>query len=229
MGILQRPPFTAAEAGAPFPLAPARRGALLHALDAGRFWGLNAALACIWLWFAFVHLQRWLGSGDPRGIGAVAIETVVAVLFLVRRRPRETSLHPLAWLATLMGAFGPMFMRPTDAGGSDVALVMQLAGAAFAFASLLTLGRSFGLVAANRGVVRRGPYRLVRHPAYLGYLVVHIGYVLENPSARNAAIFAAATAGQLVRIAFEERVLSRDAEYAAYKQRVRHRLLPYVF
>ena len=35
----------------------------------------------------------------------------------------------------------------------------------------LSLGRSFGLMPANRGVVSTGMYRLVRHPIYLGYLV----------------------------------------------------------
>ena len=33
------------------------------------------------------------------------------------------------------------------------------------------LARSFGLVAANRGVQRLGPYRVIRHPIYAGYVI----------------------------------------------------------
>ena len=70
-----------------------------------------------------------------------------------------------------------------------------------ALASLGTLGRSFGIVAANRGVKTRGPYRLVRHPAYFGYLMSYLGYVAENPSFREPRDWLClSTAFQLVRI-----------------------------
>ena len=59
--------------------------------------------------------------------------------------------------------------------------VVQLSGLLVAFLSLATLGRSFGIVAANRGVKTRGPYRFVRHPTYMGYLICYLGYVAENP------------------------------------------------
>src|ERR1700682_5194874 len=35
----------------------------------------------------------------------------------------------------------------------------------------LTLRRSFGIIAANRGVMTSGPYRVVRHPMYAAYLL----------------------------------------------------------
>ena len=194
-----------------------------------RVWALNVVLAVVWLWFAKTHLAFWLDTGDPRGVGAMALEAVVAVLFLTRRQSVETTLKPIAWGATIVGTLGPMLLRPTTSGGGLVPLVLQLTGAAFAVVSLLALGRSFGLVAANRGLVARGPYAIVRHPAYLGYLVTQVGYVLENPSVRNATIVVAATIAQLVRIRFEEGVLGHDPLYAAYKERVRFRLIPLVY
>ena len=45
----------------------------------------------------------------------------------------------------------------------------------------LSLGRSFGLAPANRGVVCRGLYQRLRHPIYLGYLITHVGFVIANP------------------------------------------------
>jgi|SRR3990170_1182560 len=194
-----------------------------------RVWGVNLVLAAMWLWFAKAHLVFWASTGDPRGIGAMAMETLVAVLFLTRRSSVGTSREPLAWAATVVGAFGPMLMRPVSSGGGTAALLLQLAGAAFVCVSLAFLGRSFGLVAANRGVVEQGPYRLVRHPVYLGYVVVQLAYVAENPSIRNAVIVLCATVGQLVRIKCEEEVLVNDPAYEAYKHRVRFRLIPYVY
>ena len=200
-----------------------------RAFTAIRVWGVNLLLAAMWFWFAQAHFMVWLHTGELRGVGAVAIETVVAVLYIVRRTSVATSHEPIAWAATIIGVFGPTLMRSTTGGAGTAPLVAQLAGAAFAVVSLLYLGRSFGLVAANRGIVARGPYRLVRHPAYLGYLVVQIGYVAENPSVRNAVLIVCVTLGQLMRIKCEEEVLVGDPAYVAYRQRVRFRLIPYVY
>jgi protein-S-isoprenylcysteine O-methyltransferase Ste14 len=206
---------------------PDSRGRPLSSL---REWAFKISLALIWFAFAQAHILKWHETGDARGVGAIAIETVVAVMFLVRRAPLETSDRVLAWVATLVGTFGPLLLRPTtDAGGSDIAFVIQLAGAAFAVVSLLAIGRSFGLVAANRGVRTGGPYALVRHPVYLGYLVVNVGYVFENPSLRNSVVVACATLAQLVRISCEEEVLLRDEIYSRYRSRVRFRLIPYLY
>lgn len=206
---------------------PDSRGRPLSSL---REWAFRLSLATIWFAFAQAHILRWHETGDARGVGAIVIETVVAVMFLVRRAPLETSDRLVAWIATLVGTFGPLLLRPTtDGGGSEIAFVMQLAGASFTVLSLLAIGRSFGLVAANRGVRTRGPYGLVRHPVYLGYLVTNLGYLFENPSLRNLTVVTGATLAQLVRISCEEEVLSRDAVYSRYRTRVRFRLIPYVY
>lgn len=199
-------------------------------LSSLRDWAFRISLATIWFSFAQAHVLRWYETGDARGVGAIAVETVVAVMFLVRRSPLETSDRLVAWIATLVGTFGPLLMRPTsEGGGTEAALIMQLAGAFFTVLSLLAIGRSFGLVAANRGVRTRGPYGLVRHPVYLGYLVTNFGYVFENPSLRNFTVVAGATLAQLVRISCEEEILSRDEVYSRYRARVRFRLIPYLY
>ena len=64
----------------------------------------------------------------------------------------------------------------------------------------VVLGRSFGLLPAQRGLVTAGPYRIVRHPIYFGYLIGHIGFLLVNFSWRNAAVLALLYVAQVVRI-----------------------------
>lgn len=122
--------------------------------------------------------------------------------------------------------------RPTTATPASVSWAyegIQLVGAAGALWSLLALGRSFGLVAANRGLQTQGPYKLVRHPLYAFYFLVWAGYLLESPTARNIAIFSLAAVCQFVRIHREETFLSRDPAYRAYCSVVRYRLLPRVY
>lgn len=210
-----------------------RRGIALspqasRAVRCVRHWALNLAVACVYVWFAKAHFVSWVNSGDLRGLGVLLIESVVAVLIVVRRAPIETSGRPVAWLATFVGIVAPMMVRP-ESGGWPIGTCLQIMGAAFALFSLFVIRRSFGLVAANRGVVTAGPYGLVRHPIYLAYLVASVGYLAENPSMQNLVFMTVATVAQLVRITCEEEVLARDPTYAEYRMRVQFRLIPYVY
>jgi protein-S-isoprenylcysteine O-methyltransferase Ste14 len=207
--------------------SPAAAGGLAKrfAAIAGR--GLLVALFLVFAWANFSH---WRRTGAPSGLGTTALEGFAAVLFLVRRSPHALSSRPVAWLAALVGSFAMLLARPADGGLPALPCeLLQLLGVLFALASLATLGRSFGIVAANRGVKTWGPYRFVRHPAYLGYFITYLGYVLENPSLRNVGLLCLSTAFQLVRIREEERLLVGDASYARYRSSVRYRLVPLVY
>ena len=62
-----------------------------------------------------------------------------------------------------------------------------------------------------------GPYRLVRHPMYLGYVTVHIGFLLLSPNLWNLVVYGLSFAIQIVRIRAEERLLGLDPAYAAFQ------------
>jgi protein-S-isoprenylcysteine O-methyltransferase Ste14 len=193
---------------------------------------LNALLVALFLGFAYANLNRWHETGRPVGLGAVLLEGFTAVLFIARRTPLATSRRPLAWIAALLGAFTMLAARPVsspDAGPLAVFEIVQLVGFGIVIVALGTLGRSFGIVAANRGVKTRGLYGFVRHPAYSGYLVSYLGYVAENATVRNLLLLVVATGAQLVRMGEEERMLRDDSAYREYLARVPHRLVPYVY
>jgi protein-S-isoprenylcysteine O-methyltransferase Ste14 len=190
----------------------------------------RALLIILFAAFAWSNFAHWRATGRPSGLGTTLLEAWVAVLFIVRRPTEKVSRNLLAWVAAPIGSFAMLLARPAGGGLPELPCeALQLAGVAVALISLGTLGRSFGLVAANRGIKTRGPYGLVRHPTYTGYLITYLAYVAENPSLRNVALLCLGTAFQLVRINEEERVLSGDDGYRAYRGVVRFRLVPYVY
>lgn len=191
----------------------------------------SAPLALLWLLFAMANLEDWSRTHKPVGLGATVCELVLAVLFVIRRPAESTDRTFVARGATAIGTFGILLARPAfepALGLGRLWFAMQLVGAAIAIASAIALGRSFGLVAANRGICTRGPYRFVRHPLYAGYLVAWFGYALENPTAWNWALFAVVTSFQAVRILTEERCLEADPAYRDYRERVPRRVVPFV-
>lgn len=181
---------------------------------------------------AWSFLLHWRATGDTTSLILLLSEGSVVLFVLIRRLAVEVTLRPMDWLVALLGTTVPLMVRPT--GGEALAPVMvsvllMAAGMAIQIAAKLTLRRSFGVVAANRGVKVDGPYRFVRHPMYAGYIVTQIGFFLANPSWWNAMIYAAALSLQICRILAEERVLAGDPAYRAFATAVPYRLAPRIF
>ena len=104
-----------------------------------------------------------------------------------------------------------------------------LLGQLIYIAALFSLKRSFGVVAANRGIKTGGLYRVVRHPVYAGLFLSNGAYVLQNMSVMNAAVYLTFVLLSLMRIVEEERVLCRDPDYAGYVCRTPWRVLPLIY
>src|SRR6202023_1383045 len=130
------------------------------------------------------------------GAAFLAEQMWIVVAYLIRRPARAGSRRLGDWLLAFGGTFGGGLSRPVGAHpqwGVEVGLVVQLLGLAIAVVSFLALGRSFGFAAADRGLVRRGPYAIVRHPIYASYLLLQSGYVLQSLSVRNAIVMLVAS------------------------------------
>ena len=150
----------------------------------------------------------------------------VALLLLQRRGEAATDIYPVA--IAFIGTGAALLVSPHGVRliSDPVSLALILSGSAVALAAKAFLGRSFGLVAANRGVKDTGIYRFVRHPMYLGYMLSHLGFVLVFFSATNVAIYAVAWTCLWLRTKEEEKILLRDPEYQRYASKVRFRLVP---
>ncbi len=210
---------------APVAPAPARPGQridfpdlLARALIVGLFLGL-----------AYRVGQDALINGRPTGLLLLVSELLVAVLTLVRRPATDIDRRWRTRVIAGLSLAGPFLLTPTVAGGPAIEMAtatVSAIGLAIVVAAKMSLGRSFGLLPANRGIVSSGLYRVVRHPIYLGYLFTHAAFLTANLSWWNVVALATADAALLVRSAYEEDTLLRDSAYAQYRTRVKWRVLP---
>ena len=161
------------------------------------------------------------------------IDQAVVVGFVIFRRPTDSiSRRPSDWILGFAGTFMPLLLLTSAAAPlmpPAVSWSLMLTGFAIHLIAKLTLRRSFGVVAANRGVKASGPYILVRHPMYAGYMLTQLGVLIAEPSLWNLGLIACLWALQVGRILAEERVLGADAAYRDLMRATRYRLVPGVF
>ena len=79
-------------------------------------------------------------------------------------------------------------------------------------------------------VISSGPYALVRHPKYVGDLVLILGIPLALGSWWGLLVLAVSIPGLVWRILDEEKLLKKDLPgYVEYTQKVHYRLVPYLW
>ena len=131
----------------------------------------------------------------------------------------------------LLLAFREVLILPGSMIWLVLGLVAAWSGLLLRLWAVLALGRSFTttvLVQSEQQVVATGPYRLVRHPSYLGLLILFFGLGLALGGAASAAAMVVLPAIGLVRrIAVEEAALQAGlgSAYVEYA-RGRARLIP---
>jgi protein-S-isoprenylcysteine O-methyltransferase Ste14 len=128
-------------------------------------------------------------------------------------------IYPYAQIIYLRWSHG--YVAWPEAG---LALVTLAAG--LSLVSLLALRRLFGVRPALRGLVTSGPYRFVRHPMYLSYVLADIGVNLQEWNFVTLLLVLVGWMSLVYRIYAEERVLAQHAEWPPYVALVRYRLFP---
>ncbi len=159
-------------------------------------------------------------------------EGMVLVFTLFRRRSTNISHLKMDWVLGFAGTLMPLLAMPTK-GNAAIPLaycaVLLLFGFFIQISAKLTLRRSFGVVAANRGVKISGPYAIIRHPMYAGYILTHIAFILSGPGLWNGVIYGLTFCLLVARILVEERLLKQDQAYLNFSAKVPYRLVPFVF
>lgn len=186
-----------------------------------------------WIWLAF---QQGLHGLETRSVLPIllCLESGLVAYRLNARLPDRVGnqpwkVHLIAWASVLL----PLLIQ-TRAPVPLPATLIACLGAALSVWSLISLGESFGMAPADRGLVYKGPYRLIRHPMYLGALVIAEAAVVGSlridalrwQDAWNLVILGLAFACAIYRIRKEEALIDG---YTAYTKIVHWRLIPGVW
>lgn len=153
------------------------------------------------------------GGARSRGLGWVVTQFVLIAAVIL------AGFVPPDWPDSVQGVL------------AVVGTVLAIAGGGFAVWAAKTLGRSLTPFPkpVPAGLATTGPFAIVRHPVYTGGIAFFVGYSLwaTIPALILAIVLALLWAGK-VRV--EERHLLETYEgYRDYAQRVRWRIVPFLY
>ncbi len=79
-------------------------------------------------------------------------------------------------------------------------------------------------------VITTGPYKIVRHPMYLGLIIFMAGWCLALGSLFSLIFVAFIVIGLIIRIVFEDKMLHEELEgYKEYAQKTKKKLIPFIW
>jgi len=195
-------------------------------------WPINISLALLWSRFILTSFLNWKQHGEIFHLGLVFVNTLLFFLFLTRRESKETSTRILDWIIPILVMASAMILKPFSNNIhslNGISLGIQLTGILAILCSLASLGRSFGIIPANRTIKYSGSYKIVRHPLYSSELLFYFGFLLGNLSLINLAGVMVILTGQIYRAISEEKLLSKDFEYFKYIKNVKYRFIPGIY
>jgi protein-S-isoprenylcysteine O-methyltransferase Ste14 len=195
----------------------------------------------------FSYWQAWLAAMT------FTLGTSTQVLYLAIKDPallkRRTDVAPkgestaqrIFLIAALLGDVLVVIMSALDHryGWSQVSPVISILGDAMIILSFVlyivvfrvnTYTASSVQVFEGHKVISTGPYAVVRHPKYVGDIILFAGIPLALGSWWGLLFVLLIIPGLVWRILDEEKLLNKDLPgYSEYTQKVRYRLVPYIW
>ncbi len=143
----------------------------------------------------------------------VCFYSLIILLYFLRSRATSTSRSHVANLIAIVATFIPFTLpllskpaldKPGILLAANMIIIISIVLSIFALSSL---GRSFSIIPQARKLIKTGPYRVVRHPLYVGELIGVFGLVLADLTILKIAIFLLLVAFQVYRAIQEEKLL----------------------
>ncbi len=197
-------------------------------------WRWPAAWVFVGLYLAFaIPVGTWLFRTNPA---------------LLAQRLDWTKRAPKGWDRALMGALVPVFVAVYVTAGLDLRFGWSQVPPAARLVAFVLVGAFYVVLAlvlrenaflsrfvevhpeAGHRVVSTGPYAVVRHPMYAGYVAWALATPVALGSWPGVVPAAVLAAGIVARTLLEDRTLHAELPgYAEYAARVRWRLVPGLF
>jgi protein-S-isoprenylcysteine O-methyltransferase Ste14 len=203
----------------------------------------------------FVYTIRWSVAGQPGTIAALALNVLLLSVFafhhsLLAREsvkqqverivPQRMLRSVYVWTASILLLIVLAAWRPVGVDIYHATGVPAVAMAAVQLSGLWIIARAVAAIdplelagirpPSNRDALQlSGPYRFVRHPLYLGWILAVFG--AAHMTGDRLAFAVMTTAYLFIAIPWEERSLLRvfGDEYARYQQHVRWRVIPGIY
>lgn len=195
-------------------------------------WLVNILVASVWGYYAYVCLMNLFTSRYfVLNVAMLARNTGLTLVFLLRRPSSLTSRRIKDWFVAIAGTVVTyLYMtrgtKPIFPSLVPVVYVVMVTAAFLSSVAVVNLGRSFGIVPANRGIKTKGFYAVVRHPLYALYMLHDIGWILYCFSAHNLSVFGLYCLLTYGRAICEERLLRQDPAYQEYALKTRYMFFP---
>ncbi len=194
-------------------------------------WLVNIAVASFFSYYIYDTIIRLTtGTCITLLVALLFRNTSITLVFLLRRPSKLTSRNVGDWIAAVGGTFitylytnqaTPIYLFVVPA-----AYVVMIVTAFLSTICIINLGRSFGLVPANRGVKTDLLYGIVRHPLYLLYTIYDLAVISLAFSSHNCCICILHALFSYLRARREENILMRDSAYREYVSKTRYMFLP---
>lgn len=133
--------------------------------------------------FGIVAFYRWQQTQLIFFLLLVLRDFAAGYFFFKRKPAHSKGSRTLTILAYASSAIPLLYFGSTVSSKALFLASDLLAIVGFLIVVLATveLGTSIGISPANRGLVRSGIYRYIKHPMYLGYVISELGLVFLNP------------------------------------------------
>ncbi len=175
---------------------------------------------------AFLPMSTIKATGLIHHLLMVCFYSLIIFLYFLRSQARSTSRSLVTNLIAIVATFIPFalpFLGKPALNKVEILLVANviiIIGIVFSIFALGSLGKSFSIIPQARKLIETGPYRVVRHPLYVGELIGVFGLVLASVTFLKIAIFLLLVVLQVYRAFQEEKLLANVfPEYRAYSSK----------
>ena len=189
---------------------------------------VNVVLALFFLRFVLINGALLLDGFRISTMLVMMKVSADAAFHLVRSPAKKISLNVYDWVIAIVGSNVLLFYTSVEGTDHWIGMAIQVLGCALQVFGMLSLNRSIGYVAANRGIKTDGMYKWVRHPLYFAYNTAFLGFLINHFTISNLVVYLVMVTFLYLRTRCEEAVLSQDPEYQAYQKKVRCRMIPFV-